>query len=104
MRISMRLMGKSRLAELISNVGGMSPGAVAALCVELEGACWDSSSAVAGMYPKAAITGQSIRIPIGSKHCVDLLVRYSDGIILVTFAGATLKAPRLRGAKERRSA
>jgi hypothetical protein len=104
MRFSMRLMGKSRLMELISNGVGVVPGAVAALCAELEGACWDYPSSVADMYPKAAISGPSIRIPIGSTHCVDLLVRYSDDMILITFAGATSKAPRPRGARGRRSA
>lgn len=100
----MRLMGISRLAELISSGAGVAPGAVAALCAELEDACWDSPSSVVDMYPKAAINGSSIRIPIGSSHCVDLLVRYSDDMILITFAGATSKAPRPRGAKGRRSA
>ena len=104
MRFTMRLMGKSKLAALArSGVDGMS-GAVAALCAELEDARWTCAASVAEAYPRATVDGGNIRILLGPGHCVDLLARYDEEMVLIKFAGTAAKAPRVGGAKGRRSA
>ena len=103
MRFLMRLMGRSKLVKLArSGTNGIS-GAVAALCAELENACWASSASVAEAYPRATIDGEHIRIPVGDDHYVDLIARYDEEMVLVVFADSGAKAPRIDGAKGSRS-
>jgi len=100
----MRLMGRSKLAKLAqSEAEGMSS-AAAALCAELEEACWNSPASIARAYPRATVNGQSVRIPIGAIHCVDLLVQYEMEMVVVVFADVTAKAPGRRRAKGGQSA
>lgn len=97
-------MGRSRLAKLACSSADSVSGAVAALCAELEEACWTSLASVAEAFPMAKIEGRYVRIPIGDDHCVDLCVCYDKEMVLVVFADTANKAPRIGGAKGRRSA
>lgn len=74
--------------------------AAAALCAELEDARWTNEKAVARAYPKAIIKDGSVRIPVGSDHCVELLVNYEAGMVLVVFADLIGSAPWRCGAKK----
>lgn len=78
--------------------------AAAALCAELEDARWKSAASVARAYPRAMVNGQSVRIPIGAIHCVDLLVQYEKEMVVVVFADVTAKAPGRRRAMGGQSA
>ena len=97
-------MGRSKLAKLAkSKVEGVAS-AAAALCAEIEDAQWRSAASVARAYPRATVNGQSVRIPIGAIHCVDLLVQYEREMVVVVFADATAKEPGRRRTTGGRSA
>ncbi|MDH7972517.1 hypothetical protein QH494_10015 [Sphingomonas sp. AR_OL41] len=84
----MKLMGTPKLRNLATSGTDEMSGAVAALCAELVAIDWKSPGDVVRQYPRAHVDGVSVRIQIGDAHCVDLIVNYRAGIILIEQAGA----------------
>lgn len=84
----MRLMGIAKLERLAKCGGDGVSGAIAALLSELEFAQWRSEADLSVDFPLAACSAGRARIPIGEAFCVDLVVRYDIGMVLIEFAGA----------------
>lgn len=85
----MRLMGIARL-EALANCGvdGMA-GAVSALISELAFTQWRTEAEFVARFPFASCTKGGVSIPMGDAHCVELVIKYDTGMVLVAFAGAT---------------
>lgn len=84
----MKLMGISRLKELLHHARDELDGAVGALVSELEAGNWKSVEEVADQYPSAKINGNKIQIPLGDAYRVDLLTDYELQMILIEYAGS----------------
>ena len=98
----MRLMGITRLECLTKcGVDGMAE-AVAALLSELAAARWRTNAEFLTQFPFASVGNGLVRIPMGKAHCVDLVLNYDAGFVLVAFAGAT--AERQKASKSGRQA
>ncbi|MES0039790.1 hypothetical protein NKJ74_32085 [Mesorhizobium sp. M0046] len=98
----MRLMGIAKLEGLAKcGVDGMA-GAVSALLSELAVTQWRTEVEFVARFPFASCRTGEVRIPMGDAHCVELIIKYDIGMVLVAFAGAT--AGRNTGTTGRRAA
>lgn len=98
----MRLMGIARLEGLAKcGVDGMA-GAVSALLSELAVTQLRTEAEFVARFPFASCGAGVVRIPMGEAHCVELIIKYDTGMVLVAFAGAT--AGRKTGTTGRRAA
>lgn len=85
----MRLMGIAMLEALAEcGVEGMA-GAVSALISELAATRWRTKSEFVARFPFASCGTGRACIPMGEAHCVELIIKYDTGMVLVAFAGAT---------------
>lgn len=96
MRFSMKLMGMSKLRDLATSGADVMSGAAAAMCAELTSATWNSPEDVMELYPFALVNGGSICVPMGERHCVDLIVNYHTGMVFIEYAGLAGKASQAR--------
>ncbi len=103
MRFLMKLMGTSKLGDLAKNGTDGISGAVAALCAELATTIWATPADVISFFPLAVVDSAFVRVPLGESYCVDLVVNYHAGMILIDFAGPTEKAPSIRRLKKRKA-
>lgn len=88
----MKLIGISRLRELVRRARGNLDGAVPALVAELEAGSWRSMAEIAEFYPSALIKGIKVRIPLNGDYRVDLVADCEAQIVLIEYAGATTAA------------
>lgn len=95
-------MGTVRLEGLAESGADGMAGAASALLSELASALWRSDADLTAQFPNATFNGGTVLIPIGEAHCVELMIRYDAGMILVAFAGA--KALRNRTGRTGRRA
>ena len=99
----MRLMGIAKLEWLAKcAVDGMA-GAVSALLSELAATQWRTEAEFVAHFPFAKRDNGVMRIPMGEEHCVELIIKYDTGMVLVAFAGATA-ARREAGTRGRQAA
>src|SRR5690242_708906 len=85
----MRLMGIAKLDGLSKcGIDGMA-GAVSALVSELAVMQWRTEAEFVARFPFASCGPGGVRIPMGEAHCVELIIKYDTGMVLVAFAGAT---------------
>jgi hypothetical protein len=83
----MRLMGIAKLEGLAKcGVDGMA-GAVSALLSELAVTQWRTEAEFVARFPFASCGTGGVRIPMGEAHCVELIIKYDTGMVLVAFAG-----------------
>jgi hypothetical protein len=88
-RFAMKLMGTSRLHELVRRARNGLDGAVPALLAELEAGSWRSMAEIAQFYPSAVIEGFRIRIPLDGGYRIDLLADCEAQMVLIEYAGMT---------------
>lgn len=80
-------MGIARLEALAnSGVDGMA-GAVSALISELAFTQWRTEAEFVARFPFASCGEGGVSIPMGNAHCVELVIKYESGMVLVAFAG-----------------
>lgn len=84
----MKLMGISKLVELVRHAGDALDGAVGALVAELEAGTWQSMTEIADFFPLAVIDGIKVRIPLDGGYRVDLLADCEAQMVLIDYAGA----------------
>ena len=83
----MRLMGTARLEGLANSETEGVAGAISALMAELVAGRWADRAEFQAHFPLATTKNTALRIPVGDKHCVDLIINYSLGMVLISFAG-----------------
>ncbi|WP_213740495.1 hypothetical protein [Bradyrhizobium sp. dw_411] len=84
----MKLMGISKLAELLRSAGDVLDGAIPALVAELEAGSWESTEEMAEFFPAAVVDGMKVRILLGPGYRVDLLADCQAQMILIDYAGS----------------
>lgn len=102
MRFAMKLMGTDMLERLAGNAG--RGGDAASLCAELAEAEWSCSAEAVAAHPTASVNGRAMRIRIDGGYCVDLLVNYAAGMVLIEYAGSEAAAPTWKSPKRRKAA
>ncbi|MER9223750.1 type II toxin-antitoxin system HigB family toxin [Mesorhizobium sp. M0644] len=85
----MKLMGTSRLHDLVHCACDGLDGAVPALVAELEAGSWRSMTEIAEFYPSAVIDGIKIRIVLNGGYRIDLLADCEAQMVLIEYAGWT---------------
>jgi hypothetical protein len=83
----MKLMGISKLAELMHRGGEALDGTIPALIAELEAGTWRSMDEIADFFPAAIIDGIKVRIPMDGGCRVDFLADCEAQMIFIEYAG-----------------
>lgn len=83
----MKLMGRHLLHRLATSGTGACAGAVSALCAELEAANWSAPAAALADYPRGALDGHRLQIPLADRVYVQLAINCPAGVVLIEFAG-----------------
>jgi len=99
----MRLMGVAKLESLTRcGLEGLA-GAVSALLSELTFTQWRRESELRTHFPSARCANGSVQIPLGETHCVEIIVNYDRGMVLIVSAGA-ISDERKANSKGKRAA
>lgn len=88
MPVSMRVVGKQRLAEAIA-AGDVPAVAARAWLAEAAEADWAGSDEILEAYENAEeLDGSRILVPLDDAgHCVVIVTEYQSGVVLVAYAG-----------------
>lgn len=81
-------MGVTRLEGLTECGADGVAGAVAALLSELAAGQWRTRADFIAHFPFAICGAGRAHIPIGEAYCVELIIKFDIGMILIEFAGA----------------